>query len=396
MDLIKTRLSHHLQGEDLRTDMEDCVAAVVMAAGGETLSQALQRMREEGEAGAALLAEAARVFNVAPGLLAASLNSLAAEVLAPAAAELAGALEGALDVFDSLLEGLDTLPMGVGAALKLVKVVLRRAQGVQVNKRACTQLKSLVEGVGDTLARYVQRASEQQRRDLEGPLAGLTAHLREADSLLERFGAGSWLRHFLYSRLATEELAEVHAKIYGGMAHLNLDIALQQHCSGGGCKVQPAAAAAYEAQDDLRAAEAAVIDAAGGEANGKKIADLCVNVSYMHLTGVTSAVEAVKVLQGRGQLGVAEVARCFGVAEAVMCAELEGIKDMLQDVARVVQGTDAKVDRLQVTLEQIQAENENFQVPTNLAIFLRQFWKENVGLLKSVQWHELKVLLRAM
>lgn len=53
--------------------------------------------------------------------------------------------------------------------------------------------------------------------------------------------------------------------------------------------------------------------------------------------GVTSAVEAVKVLQGRGQLGVAEVARCFGVAEAVMCAELEGIKDMLQDVARVVQ-----------------------------------------------------------
>mgnify|MGYP001807419321 CR=1 FL=1 len=60
------------------------------------------------------------------------------------------------------------------------------------------------------------------------------------------------------------------------------------------------------------------------------------------------------------------------------------------------QGTDAKVDRLQVTLEQIQAENENFQVPTNLAIFLRQFWKENVGLLKSVQWHELKVLLRAM
>lgn len=143
--------------------------------GGETLSQALQRMREEGEAGAALLAEAARVFNVAPGLLAASLNSLAAEVLAPAAAELAGALEGALDVFDSLLEGLDTLPMGVGAALKLVKVVLRRAQGVQVNKRACTQLKSLVEGVGDTLARYVQRASEQQRRDLEGPLAGLTA-----------------------------------------------------------------------------------------------------------------------------------------------------------------------------------------------------------------------------
>lgn len=69
------------------------------------------------------------------------------------------------------------------------------------------------------------------------------------------------------------------------MLQLNLDIALQQHCSGGGCKVQPAAAAAYEAQDDLRAAEAAVIDAAGGEANGKKIADLCVNVSYMHLTG---------------------------------------------------------------------------------------------------------------
>lgn len=54
-------------------------------------------------------------------------------------------------------------------------------------------------------------------------------HLREADSLLERFGAGSWLRHFLYSRLATEELAEVHAKIYGGMAHVRENIIQQLH-----------------------------------------------------------------------------------------------------------------------------------------------------------------------
>ncbi len=147
-----------------------------MPAGGQRASQVLWSMHEGGEsAGAGLLAEAARIFKVTPNLLAASLDTLQdTRSLAPATSQLPGVMDGVMDVIDSVLDSLETLPMGVGSALNLIKTVLRRVQGVQINKRACGQLHSLVEGVGGTLARYVLRASKQQLKELEGPLAALT------------------------------------------------------------------------------------------------------------------------------------------------------------------------------------------------------------------------------